>query len=224
MSFSRVTLPSNFFKGDDLTQAMAGIGIHVGAKPLKNPNIEDVLISASIESLNNDDWRTLSLTVDWIFKHSIIINVDRLTRAITELKENILLVAFWSSIAKNIKGDIRFKRLATIYKGKKLILGGKTGEIFIKRNGEDERFKAGKISVPGKMLRSRTSDIIDLAELAKLHRGVYYRILVGPTYRADCLQLLETKVNETASSLAKKSYSSYKTAWDVLNDWQMIHS
>lgn len=224
MSFSRVILPSVFFTGDELTQAMAGIGIHVGAKPLKNPNVEDVLISASIEGLGNEDWRTLSLTVDWIFKHSAIINVDRLTRAISELKENILLVAFWSSVAKNIKGDIRFKRLASLYRGKRLILGGKTSELFIKRNGEDGRFKTGKLSVPNKMLRSRPSDIVELTELAKLHRGVYYRVLVGPTYRADCLQLLETKVNETASSLAKKSYSSYKTAWDVLNDWQMIHS
>lgn len=93
---------------------MAWIGIHVSAKPLKNPNIEDVLISASLEGLSNEDWRTLSLTVDWIFKHSAIINVDRLTRAITELKENTLLVAFWSSIAKNIKSNIRFKRLALL--------------------------------------------------------------------------------------------------------------
>lgn len=222
MSFSRVNLPESFFKGDELTSAMAGIGIHLSTKPLINPNIEDVLISASIEALN-EDWRTLSLLVDWIFKHSTVINVDRLTRAITELKKDTLLIAFWSTIAKNLHGDIRFKRLASLYKGQKFLLGASSGELFLKRNGPDERFKLGKLIIPNKMLRSRPSDIIDLSDLVKLHRGIYYRVLVGPTYRADCLQLLETSVKQSVSSLAKKSYSSYRTAWETLNDWKIIH-
>lgn len=221
MSFKRVILPEKFFTGDELTRAMAGIGMRVStSSPLKNPNIEDVLLSASLEGLDKN-WRTLSLVVDWFQKHSSIINVDRLTRALIELKDNKLLLAFWSALAKNTGHDLRFKRMRGLYKGKPILLGEQSSELLIKRNGKDERFQKSRILVPKNLLRDRPSDILDIRELVKTHLGVYYRVLVGSTYRADCFMELNIK-NKTASETAKQSYSAFKTAWDAKNDWNII--
>jgi hypothetical protein len=201
---------------------MARIGILINARPLKNPNIEDVLISASLEGMNKEDWRTLSLVVDWFFKHSQIINVDRLTRVIAVLKDQPLVQAFWSGLASNVGNDIRYKRLAKIYRGHDIVLGGSVGESFIKRNGIDQRFIKGKLRVPNKMLRQRSVDILDLQGLVKLNRTAYFRVLVGPSYRADCLQALESGLAQSVSSIAQKAYASYRTAWEAAGDWTIV--
>lgn len=222
MSFKRVILPEKFFTGDELTRAMAGIGMRVAtSSPLKNPNIEDVLLSASIEGLNKD-WRTLSLVVDWFQKHSSIINVDRLTRALIELKDNKLLLAFWSALAKTTGHDLRFKRMRGLYKGKPILLGDQASELLLKRNGEDERFQKSGLLVPNNLLRVRPNDILDIKELVKLHLGVYYRVLIGPTYRADCFANLEIKNDSTPSNMARSTYAAFKTAWDTIQDWKKL--
>jgi hypothetical protein len=222
MSFKRVILPEKFFTGDELTRAMAGIGMRVStSSPLKNPNIEDVLLSASLEGLNKN-WRTLSLVVDWFQKHSSIINVDRLTRALIELKDNKLLMAFWSALAKTTGHDLRFKRMRGFYKGKPIVLGGPSAELLLKRNGEDERFQKSGLLVPNNLLRVRANDIQDIKELVQLHLGVYYRVLIGPTYRADCFANFEMKNVSTPSDAARTTYSAFKTAWDAIQDWAKL--
>jgi len=222
MSFKRVILPEKFFTGDDLTRAMAGIGMRVAtSSPLKNPNIEDVLLSASMEGLKKD-WRTLSLVVDWFQKHSSIINVDRLTRALIELKDNKLLLAFWSALAKTTGHDLRFKRMRSIYKGKPILLGDQASELLLKRNGEDERFQKSGLLVPNNLLRVRPNDILDIKELVKLHLGIYYRVLIGPTYRADCFTKLNNNFECVPSETARFAYSSFKTAWDAIHDWEYL--
>jgi hypothetical protein len=224
MSFKRVILPEKFFTGDELTRAMAGIGMRVAtSSPLKNPNIEDVLLSASMEGLNKD-WRTLSLVVDWFQKHSSIINVDRLTRALIELKDNKLLLAFWSALAKTTGYDLRFKRMRCLYKGNPILLGGPTSEMLIKKNGEDERFQKSSLLVPNNLLRTRLSDVLDIKELVQFHLGIYYRVLIGPTYRADCFARLKSSDNSMISVVARSTYSSFKTAWDSSRDWLTINS
>lgn len=151
-----------------------------------------------------------------------MINVDRLTRALIELKENALLLAFWSALAKTTGHDLRFKRMKILYKGKPILLGDKTSELLIKRNGEDFRFKKSCLIVPNNMLRVRPSDILDLPELVKMHIGVFYRVMVGPTYRADCFAELKISKESTPSETARRSYSAFKTAWDAKKDWEII--
>jgi len=223
MGFKRIILPKKFLTDDKLTAAMADIGIRVGQKPaLKGPNIEDVLLSASLEALENLDWRTLSLVVQWFCTHSAIINVDRLTRMLTELKDHKELVIFWSALAQTTKHDLRFKRLQELYKGRRSLLGDNSSKMLLKRNGEDERFKDTVLIVPNKMLRERESDILELKELVKIHQGAYYRVMLGPSYRADCFCELIKDKSITASETARLSYSSFKTAWDAKNDWEVI--
>lgn len=224
MGFKRMIFPKDFLTNDKLTEAMADIGIRVGKRPaLKSPNIEDVLLSASLEALENQDWRTLSLVVQWFCAHSVIINVDRLTRMLIELEDHKKLIIFWSALAQTTKHDLRFKRLQELYKGKRSLLGdNNSSKMLLKRNGEDERFKNTSLVVPNKMLRKRESDILELKELVKVHQGAYYRVMLGPSYRADCFcELMKDKLI-TASEAARLSYSSFKTAWDAKNDWEII--
>lgn len=223
MAYKRVILPENFLRGHELTQAMADIGIRVGQKPNKrSPNIEDVLLSASIESLENYDWRTLSLVMQWFLKHSSLINVDRLTRALNVLKDNRKLIIFWSALAQTTKHDLRFKRIQSMYRGKRVLLGDKSSKLLLARNGEDQRFQNTSLIVPNKMLRSRESDVLELKNLIKIHLGLYYRVMLGPSYRADCFCELMKNNSIIASEVARLSYSSFKTAWDAKNDWDVI--
>lgn len=155
-------------------------------------------------------------------KHSSLINVDRLTRALMELKENTLLLAFWAALAKTTGHDLRFKRMRSLYKGRPILLDDKSSELLIKRNGEDFRFKKNCLIVPNNMLRSRPSDILDLHELVKIHLGAYYRVMLGPTYRADCFAELKISKASTPSETTRRSYSAFKTAWDAKKDWDVI--
>ena len=223
MAFKRVILPESFLKGHELTQAMADIGIRVGQRPKKtSPNIEDVLLSASIESLENYDWRTLSLVVQWFLKHSSLINVDRLTRALNERQGDKKLIIFWSALAQTTKHDLRFKRIQSMYRRKRVLLGDKSAKLLLARNGEDKRFQKTSLIVPNKMLRSRESDVLKIQDLVKVHLGAYYRVMLGPSYRADCFCELMKNSSITASEAARLSYSSFKTAWDTKNDWDVI--
>jgi len=223
VTFKRVVLPDSFFTDDELTRAMAGIGMRVScSKPIKNPNIEDVLLSASLEGLKND-WRTLSLVVDWFIKHSSLINVDRLTRALIELKENELLIAFWSALAQQTGHDLRFNRMRKLYHGDRILIGGDKSQLLLKRNGEDQRFLNTHLVVPNLLLRSRQSDILDTREITQLNSYAYYRVMMGASYRSDVFATLNlAKKTVVPSDLARKCYCAFKTAWDGLRDWKIL--
>ena len=65
------------------------------------------------------------------------------------------------------------------------------------------------------LLRERESDILSPQELASRHPAYRWRILVGPTYRADMLAHLENNPGLSASELARLAYGSFATAHEV---------
>jgi len=224
MSFKRKILPDSFPRGDELTRQLVSIGFGFAENRAKaEPNIEDAIIAASIEGLNGD-FRTLSLLVDWIPIHLKQLNIDRLNFALRELEEPMLR-AFWSAIARWQKKDPRMTKLRRIYRGPRIpILPLDEIRFHLKRSGEDERFKESHLLVPEKMLRHRPSDISEPAWVAKFHLAYRYRIIIGPTYRADMWALLEKDPTLGPSELARRCYGSFGTAWDVKQDWSVIRT
>ena len=186
-----------------------------------NANIEDCLIAAATEGVNGD-FRTLSLLTDWFFIHHKFVNIDRLIRALKKIKEP-KVKCYFSAIGLGLQKDNRYKKISKIYRGEALLLGLNTEYRFlIKRNGEDERFIGSKFLVANKTLRSRPEDILTSKELALKHQDYYYRILIGPSYRADMISQYLNNSSLTASQLAKNTYGSFATAWEVMKDINLL--
>ncbi len=223
MAFKRVQSLSLYPLGDELTTKLNGIGFKLGGNTEKNPNIEDALIAAALEGMSGD-FRVLALLTDWFSLHFERVNIDRLIRALKLVRDRRAKVYF-SAVGCWLQKHQGFKKLSKIYRGEDIFLGLNKSHLFlIKRNGEDPRFKNSKLRVANGTLRNRPDDILTPTQLAKIHSDYYYRILIGPSYRADMASLYFRNPAITASELAKKTYGSFATAWEVMKDIGLIRN
>lgn len=223
MSFRRVLHPLEFSTGEKLTSDLVGIGFRLAAPPpTLEPNLEDTLVAASIEGIVRDDFRVLALLVDWIGIHVERINVDRITKLVAALPHK-KVKAFWAGIAHWQSTDPRMKKLLRVHPKQRVDLYADGGDFLIQRSGEDERFVGSPIRVAAKTLRHRPSDIMSPTELSKIHSAYRWRVVIGPTYRADMWALLEKDPHLKAAEIAIRSYGSWPTAWSVKRDWAAIH-
>ena len=222
MSFKRIINIENYLQGAELTIALAGIGIKIGTEKIsKNVNIEDTLIAGVIEGIKGD-YRVLSLITNWIEIHFERINVDRLYRAVMPVSD-LKVRCYFSSLHCILKNDSRFKKFKSLYKGERLLLGlTKEYAFLVNKNKEDFRFEKSKLIVATNTLRNRKDDIYSVQELSKHHRIYYYRLLIGSSYRADMIAHLSLNSELNASELAKKTYGSFATAWDVVRDFRYL--
>lgn len=221
MSFKRIECLTEYPQGDELTPKLIGIGFKLGGVAELNPNIEDCLIAAATEGLSGD-FRILSLLTDWFFIHHKFVNIDRLIRALKKSKDS-RLKCYFSSIGTWLQKDSGYKKLSKIYRGDALLLGLTADYKFlIKRNGEDARFIGTKLVVANQTLRSRLDDILSSKELALKHNDYFYRVLIGPSYRADMVSHYLKNPTLTASQLAKNTYGSFATAWEVMKDVNIL--
>lgn len=220
MSFRRTSLtiePTS----DVLTAAMVGIGMNFAASALPSPNIEDTLFFASIEGMERDDLRVLSVLVQWLSLHAAVVNADRLTKLV-EASDKPQVKAFWSAIGTWQASDRRFVKLKSMYQGPRLDLV--EGAAFqIGRHGEDKRLSGGPLRVPGNTLREREGDVLLPTELAKQHRGYDFRVMMGPSYRADAWAALDVDPSLSTAALARKAYCAFATAWQVKRDFSLLH-
>ena len=222
MSFKRIECTGTYPEGNELNSKLVGIGFKIGSPIEKNPNIEDTIIAAAIEGLDGD-FRDLSLLTDWFSIHYKCVNIDRLIRALKTIKD-IRIKSYFSAVGKWLEKHSGYKRLSKIYRGEKILLGlTKDYQFLITRNGLDERFVNSKLLVAKGTLRSRLDDILVPSDLAKIHSDYYYRILIGPSYRADMVSQYINDPKLTASSLAQKTYGSFATAWSVMKDINTIN-
>jgi hypothetical protein len=222
MSFKRRHFPSNYPTGFDLTLRLVSIGFRFSENPSKvEPNIEETLVACSIEGVRGD-FRALSLLTDWFDTHSERVNADHLIKLVSALDDS-LIKKYWIACAQWKKSDSRFKKLREMDDGNRVRLDQSKSDFLLKRDGEDSRFISTTLIVAAKHLRHRPADIDPPEKLSKFHRGYYYRLLIGPTYRADILALLEKNPKLTAAELARLSYSSFSTAWQVRNDFEIIN-
>jgi hypothetical protein len=223
MTYKRIVVPDNFSTGAKLNRELIGIGMSFAGERQHNPNIEDTLIAASITAINDCDYRLLSVLTYWISIHSPWINVDRLYRILKTIKSEKIL-CYWSAIGIWLSSDRRFLKFKKLYEGKNIDLLEIGTDFQISRHGEDERFTGSKLRVPANLLRARTSDVLQPAQLSRVHDIYRYRILHGPTYRADMWAIIELFPELSAADLARKTYGSFATAWKVKHDWAILNA
>lgn len=221
MAYSRPVQPSPAPEGASLTERLVGIGIGLAGRGVRDPIIEDTLLAASIEGMEHDDLRVLTLLTSWIGVHHPWVNADRLTRVVRTVDYDRTR-AYWASVGSWLGGDRRFARLQSLHRESRTNLL-RTGTSFhIGRRGEDPRFEGTPLRVPAGVLRDRPNDIQTPEELAIRHRTYRRRVQIGPTYRADMWALLEAESDITTAELARRTYGSYATAWRVRRDFEIL--
>lgn len=223
MSYKRNIMPARSIRSDALTSAMAGIGMNFAAKADHDANIEDALYFASIEGMENDDLRTLAVLVDWLEEHSRWVNADRLYRLISN-HDSDRVRAFWSAVAQWQEKDRRFARMGNLYKRPRIDLLKTGTDFLVDRHGEDDRFRDGPLRAPANVLRNRPADVLSPEELAKRHRAYCFRVMMGPTYRADMWAVMEVDPSISVAELARRTYGSFATASQVKRDWNLLNT
>jgi hypothetical protein len=221
MGFSRQILPRERLAGEALTAAMAGIGMRFAARPDPESNIEDTLLFAAEAGMLQDDLRVLSVLVTWWGVHSPWVNADRLTRVVAA-QEHPRVRAFWSAAAAWMGKDRRFSRMQRLHQGPRVDLLSAGTEFHIDRHGEDPRFEGAVLRLPAGTLRDRPSDVLSPAELCRRHAAYRHRVMMGPGYRADVFAVLEAHPDLSAAEVARRTYASFATAWQVRRDFSLI--
>lgn len=224
----------SFKTEQDLANDFYAIGTNFSADERRmDADIEETLISASIEGINKDDHRVRGILVDWISIHHLRINVDRLTRMVKSLTDDefVYVRIFWCANAQRLQGsDPRFKRLAQIYKGPRVDFVDRnlrpgqraTTDMFIQMKGLDERFEGTCIRVPKNAFFHRPHQIFEAEEIAKYHMAFRYRVMFGASYRADIWALLRRNPALSAYRLSKLAGCSTTTALRVKNDYEIV--
>jgi hypothetical protein len=221
MVFSRALVPAEIPDRDALTAAMAGIGMELAAPVASDPNLEDTLLFASAEAMDGSDLRILALLVSWFGVHHAWVNADRLTKLVAA-RGSGRVCALWAAFAGWQAKDRRYARLAGRYRGPRLDLLGTGTEFQLRRHGEDARFAGSGLRVPANLLRDRPGDIASPEALARRHRAYRWRIMMGPSYRADCWAALEAEPGLSTAALARRAYASFATAWQVKRDFGIV--
>ena len=218
MGFSRAVPPVSPPEADTLTEDMAGIGMNLGGRANHRANIENTLFFASEEGMDRADLRVLSILVTWLGVHGARVNVDRLGKLV-EAGGSKRVRAFWAAVGRWLAKDRRYFRLIRLYTAKPLDLLDVGTEFQIRRHGEDRRFEGTALRVPGNVLRDRPADVMTPEQLARQHRVYSWRIVIGPTFRADMWAEMEGTPGLKAAEIARRTYGSFATAWQVKRDW-----
>ena len=222
MAFARKIIPAVEPFSEQLSSSMAGIEMNFDALPDREANIEDTIYFASMDGMDRGDLRTLSILTMWLESYSKWVIVDRLFRLVEQTDSRRVKI-YWKAIAKWKQNDRRFRRFEDLYRGKKEDLLESGTDFLLVRNGEDPRFADGPLRVPLKTLRRRDMDVIRPARIQKNNLFLRYRIMMGPTFRSDMWALLDLHPKINTAELARRTYGSYPTAWQVKRDWGIVH-
>ena len=220
MGFSRAVAPVRPPEAATLTEDMAGIGMNLGGRANHRANIENTLLFASEEGMDRADLRVLSVLVTWLGVHGARVNVDRLAKRI-EAGGSKRVRAFWASVGRWLAKDRRYVRLIRFPKGEPIDLLDVGTGFQIRRHGEDRRFEGSALRVPATVLRDRPADVMTPGQLARNHRAYSWRTVIGPTFRADMWAEMEGTPDLKAAEIARRTYGSFATAWQVKRDWKV---
>lgn len=221
MAYSREVCPVEPSNAEALTSAMAGIGMRFAERPASDANIEDTLLFASVLGMDESDLRVLAVLVTWFGVHHPLINADRLTRLVAT-NRSARVRGLWSALAVWQKSDRRYLRLGALSTGPRVDLLTTGTDFQIRRHGEDSRFVGTCLRVPANVLRDRPADVLSPEEIAKTHGAYRYRLMMGPSYRADCWAAVEAQPHLSAADLARAAYASFATAWQVKRDFAIF--
>jgi hypothetical protein len=222
MAFSRAEAPLEAPSGDELTASMVGIGMRFAATPNRDANLEDTLLFASKAAMDQDDLRVLSTLVTWFGVHHPWVNADRLSKLVLA-RGSDRVQALWNALSTWQAKDRRFARLQAQLRRRRIDVLEAGADFQIRRYGEDPRFEGTCLRVPGKMLRDRADDVLAPEELVDRHRAYRCRVMMGPNYRADLWAALEADPTLSPSELARRTYASFASAWQVKRDFAIAH-
>lgn len=223
MAFSRAVAPLEAPSSEQLTASMAGIGMRFAATPNGDANVEDTLLFASSAAMDRDDLRVLSTLVTWFGVHHPWVNADRLSKLVLS-RGTDRVHALWNALATWQAKDRRFARLQSPQRRRRIDVLEAGADFQIRRYGEDPRFETTCLRVPGKMLRDRADDVLTPAELVERHRAYRCRVMMGPSYRADLWAALERDPTLSPSELARQTYASFASAWQVKRDFAIAQA
>jgi len=218
MAFRRALVAARPPAAEELTADMIGIGMNLGGRADPEANIEDTILYASEEGMEKGDLRVLAILVTWLGIHGERVNADRLVK-IVRAHPSRRVRAFWSAMGRWLAKDRRFARLAAVYRGPRADLLSTGTEFQVRRHGEDPRFAGTPLRVSANVLRDRAADVLSPAELARHHTVYRWRIVIGPTYRADMWAALDREPGVSAADLARRTYGSFATAWQTRKDF-----
>lgn len=221
MPFRRTAALPPLIASDVLTSQLVGIGMNFAAPPVHDPNIEDSILFASIEGMEKQDLRVLAMLVTWFGIHAPWVNADRLT-TLARAQSSARVRAFWSALARWQRKDRRFVRLSRSYKGPRQDVLEVGTEFQLQRHGEDPRFTGSAIRIAANILRDRPADVLSPSLLARRHHAYHFRIMMGPSYRADMWAALESDATLSAATLARETYGSFASAWHVRHDFLLL--
>jgi hypothetical protein len=221
MPFKRRSSPIAEPDHERLTSAMVAIGMRFAASPDPHANLEDTIYFASIEGIDKGDLRVLAVLVTWFGVHHPRINVDRLTKLVAN-HPSLRVRALWSALATWQAKDHRYARLATMRGGDRVDLLTSGTDFQVRRHGEDPRFASTGLRVPANVLRDRAEDVSSPEALARRHAVYRQRVMMGPSYRADLWAALTAEPRLSASELARRTYASFASAWQVKRDFAIV--
>lgn len=221
MGFRRDTRPRGPQRGPELTAAMIGIGMNFAGEGDTAANIEDTLLAASVEGMEHDDLRTLSVLTMWLSVHMAYINADRLVHLVRGQSKRV--VVYWTAVARWPSAGYRFARMARWSKKERVDLLAVGTTFQIQRFGEHPLFKDSPMRVPANAIRNRLQDVLTPSQLARQHPAYRARVMMGPSYRADMWAALERAPGATASAIARAAYGSIATASAVKKNWAVLH-
>jgi hypothetical protein len=201
---------------------MVGIGFGFAAAPAAvEPNIEDTLLFASVLAMERDDLRVLAMLMTWWGVHHERVNADRLTK-LAAAHPAARVRALWSALATWTGKDRRFARLQKVYIGPRVDASPNGSAFQLNRHCEDARLEGSALRAAANLLRDREVDVLTPQELARHHHAYRWRIVIGPSYRADMWAVLEEEAGVSAAALARRTYGSFATAWQVKRDFTII--
>jgi hypothetical protein len=224
MSFRRQIAPLVRLEGAALDRAMAGVGMSFAVKAEPHLAIEDVLFFASRLGMEANDFRVLNVLCKWIDVHGARINVDRLTRLVETCADHERTRAFWAAVGQWKHRDRRFARLASLRSEAERIDLFPGTDFQIRRRGAEHPWFVGTcLRVAAGTLRDRASDVATPEQLARLNPVFRERVVQGPSYRADMWATLTLDPSLTPAELARRTYGSFASAWEVRRDWDVVH-
>ncbi len=230
-------MDSNLFvikTGKHLDSDLRAIGFNIACEQQSmNPNIESAVVSAGVSAVNKSDNRLGGLLIDWLSVHRLRVNADRLTKFVQGLKglKYKFVKIFWCANAQRfLAKDQRFRRLSELYRGSRVDFADrflkprqqKATKTLIEIKGEDKRFKGTCIRVPKGYFSERPHHIFSESVVAKYHLPYRYRVMMGPSYRADLWALLKCYPDISAYALWKQAHCSYRTAYIVKKDYELL--
>jgi len=208
---------------DVLTARMAGIGLRFTAEPDVDANIESTLLFASVSGMEQESLRTLGVLTTWLGVHHSLVNAHRLVRAVSTHPSDRVR-AYWASIAQWLRADRRLAPLESFHRGFPIDLLPVGSKFQIQRRGEDTRFVGSKLLVPKGTLRDRVSDVLAPDALARQHAGYRYRVLMGPSVRADVWTILEESRDMCVEEVARRAACSLAAASQASRDFTLFRA